>query len=80
MRRIAAAPEKSANAYLKREPSKITTKFVQDILTSPENAMGIAPTGIMAYADFMADSGQIKAKPAKWEDTFFPFVHDRQGS
>jgi NitT/TauT family transport system substrate-binding protein len=80
MKRIAAEPAKSADVYLKREPSKITPAFIRDILAAPENAMGIAPTGIMAYADFMADSGQLKEKPAKWEDTFFPFVHDKQGS
>jgi NitT/TauT family transport system substrate-binding protein len=80
MRRIAADPEKAATAYLKREPSKMSVSSVADILTDRENAMGIAPTGVMAYADFMASSGQLKAKPAKWENTFFPYVHDRQGS
>lgn len=80
MKRIAANPEKAASAYLKREPSKMSVKSVADILTDRENAMGVAPTGIMAYADFMASSGQIKTKPAKWQDTFFPFVHDKQGS
>ncbi len=80
MRRITADPEKAANIYLKREPSRMSARSVADILTDRENAMGISPTGIMAYADFMASNGQIKAKPAKWEDTFFPFVHDKRGS
>jgi len=34
----------------------------------------------MAYADFMQRTGQIKTKPAKWQDPFFSFIQERQGS
>jgi NitT/TauT family transport system substrate-binding protein len=34
----------------------------------------------MTYADFMQRTGQIKGKTAKWQDVFFPFIHELQGS
>lgn len=79
--RIAADPAKAAALYLKQEPSKsISPEFVEKILRDPENVFSVAPGGVMAYADFMQRTGQIKTKPAKWQDVFFPFIHDLKGS
>jgi hypothetical protein len=58
----------------------MTPDFVERILRDPENVYSIAPSGVMAYADFMQRTGQIKGKPAKWQDVFFPFIHELQGS
>lgn len=81
MKLIASDPVKAAAIYLKREPSKsMTPAFVENILRDPENVFSVAPGGVMAYADFMQRTGQIKTKPAKWQDVFFPFIHDRKGS
>jgi NitT/TauT family transport system substrate-binding protein len=81
MARIAADPAKAAALYLKQEPSKsMTAQYVERILRDPENVFSLAPGGVMAYADFMLRNGQIKAKPAKWQDVFFPFIHERAGS
>jgi NitT/TauT family transport system substrate-binding protein len=81
MARIVADPAKAAALYLRQEPSKsMTAQYVERILREPENVFSLAPGGVMAYADFMSSSGQIKTKPAKWQDVFFPFIHDRKGS
>lgn len=81
MARIAADPAKAAALYLKQEPSKsMTVQYVERILRDPENVFSVAPGGVMAYADFMARTGQIKTRPAKWQDVFFPLIHERKGS
>jgi NitT/TauT family transport system substrate-binding protein len=58
----------------------MTVQFVERILRDPESVFSVAPGGVMAYADFMLHTGQIKTKPAKWQDVFFPFIHERTGS
>jgi NitT/TauT family transport system substrate-binding protein len=79
--RIKSDPEKAAALYLRQEPSKsMNVEYVARILKDPENVFSVAPGGVMAYADFMQRTGQIKTKPAKWQDVFFPFVQERQGS
>ena len=79
--RIKADPARAAALYLRQEPSKtMTPDYVERILRDPENVYSIAPSGVMAYADFMQRTGQIKGKPAKWQDVFFPFIHELQGS
>jgi NitT/TauT family transport system substrate-binding protein len=81
MARIAGDPAKAAALYLKQEPSKsMTAQYVERILRDPENVFSLAPGGVLAYADFMHRNGQIKTKPAQWQDVFFPFVHERRGS
>jgi NitT/TauT family transport system substrate-binding protein len=81
MAHIAADPAKAAALYLKQEPSKsMTAQYVERILRDPESVFSVAPGGVMAYADFMSRSGQIKTKPAKWQDVFFPIIHERKGS
>ena len=34
----------------------------------------------MTYANFMADVGSIKQRPAKWQEMFFPEGHDLKGN
>lgn len=78
--RIKSDPAKAAAVYLKQEPSKMTAEFVERILRDPENVFSIAPGGVMTYANFMQGSGQLKSKIARWQDVFFPIIHERQGS
>src|SRR5262249_5791047 len=79
--RIKSDPAKAAALYLKEEPSKsMNSEYVERILRDPENVFSVAPGGMMAYADFMQRTGQIKSKPAKWQDVFFPIIEERQGS
>jgi NitT/TauT family transport system substrate-binding protein len=78
--RIKSDPAKAAATYLKQEPSKMAPEFVERILRDPENLFSVAPGGVMTYANFMQGTGQLKSKPAKWQDVFFPYIHERQGS
>ena len=78
---IKADPAKAAAIYLKQEPAKsMNTEYVERILRDLENVFSAAPGGLTTYAAFMQRTGQIKTKPAKWQDVFFPFIQDRQGS
>jgi ABC-type nitrate/sulfonate/bicarbonate transport system substrate-binding protein len=38
------------------------------------------PSGVMAYADYMARAGQLKHKLASWKDAFFENVHGLPGN
>jgi NitT/TauT family transport system substrate-binding protein len=81
MSRIKADPAAAAAVYLKQEPSKsLSGDYVEKILRDPENVFSVSPGGVMAYADFMQRNAQIKAKPAKWQDVFFPFIEEKKGS
>ena len=74
MQRIKIDRRRAAEIYLKNEPSKMTLEFVEKLLADPENTYTVQPSGIMAYADFMHRTGQLKDKPATWEDAFFQFL------
>jgi NitT/TauT family transport system substrate-binding protein len=58
----------------------MNVEYVERILRDPENVFSVPPGGVMTYADFMQRTGQIKSRPAKWQDIFFPFIQERQGS
>ena len=49
-------------------------------MTDPDNDFTVVPQNSMAFALFMERIGSIKAKPATWQDMFFPELYDRQGS
>jgi hypothetical protein len=34
----------------------------------------------MAFANFMHDTGAIKAKPSSWKDAFIPELHSSPGN
>jgi NitT/TauT family transport system substrate-binding protein len=34
----------------------------------------------MKYANFMADVGTLKVRPASWKDLFFPEIHSVDGN
>jgi NitT/TauT family transport system substrate-binding protein len=80
MKRIAADPARAVQIYLKAEPSKMPADFYIGLLKDPENAFSVVPTGIMKYAVYMQRTGQIKTKPALWNDVYFGFVKSSEGS
>ena len=78
---LSAAGYSAAEVYLRNEPSKtMTVAFVQKILEDPEMIYRVEPTAIMAYADFMHRTGQIKDKPASQDDVFFAHVKGSRSS
>jgi NitT/TauT family transport system substrate-binding protein len=70
----------AAKIYAAAANVKTSEALVLRILEDPENRYGIAPTGMMKFADFMHRVGTMKAKPDSWKDLFFPELHDRPGS
>ncbi len=80
MRRIESDPQRAAQIYLKNEPSKLPVDFYVKLLKDPENAFSPIPSGIMKYADFMARTGQLKKKPVSWNDVYFDYVGNAEGS
>ena len=78
---IAREPDKSADIYLKFEPSaKITKQDVLEMLADGSLSYSVTPGGLMKFARFLAKTGQLKNEPKTWQDVFFPLVHHRSGS
>jgi len=50
------------------------------VLEDPDIKFGLTPQNVKTYADFMADIGSIKNRPATWRDVFFEHVHELPGS
>lgn len=78
---IKSDPRKAAEIYLAAEPSKfLDVAAVEALLRDPDNGYGLAPQGLMTYAQFMHKQGEIKSLPTKWQDVFLPYVHDQPGT
>lgn len=77
---IAKNRAETARLFLKIENSKQPPEFIEELLADPEITYGTAPQSVMKIADFMARTGSIGIRPEKWQDMFFPAVHERPGS
>jgi NitT/TauT family transport system substrate-binding protein len=70
----------AAVAYLRISKEKSTVDEVEKMISSPDVSFTTVPQNTIKYADFMARTGLIKAKPQSWKDMFFPTVQSLQGS
>jgi len=70
----------AAEIYVKMTKSKNTVDEIAKMLGHPDIVFTLAPRNVGAIADFMYETGRIKAKPASWKDLFFPEAHGLQGS
>jgi NitT/TauT family transport system substrate-binding protein len=70
----------AALAYLRISKDKSNVADIEKMISSPDVAFTTTPENTVKYADFMARTGLIKAKPASWKDMFFPTVQSLQGS
>jgi NitT/TauT family transport system substrate-binding protein len=71
----------AAELYLRHEPSKLTFEAIHAIIDDEKMLYFTpTPTGVMAYADHMARTGQLKNKLATWKDAFFDNVHGLPGN
>src|SRR3954469_14194863 len=52
---------------------------LMEILNDPDVRFPPSPESVMKYANFMADVGSIKQRPAKWQEMFFPDIHGAKG-
>jgi NitT/TauT family transport system substrate-binding protein len=65
---------------VRREPSKLSFEAIHAIIDDEKMLYCTpAPTGVMAYADHMVRSGQLKNKLASWKDAFFDNAHAPDG-
>jgi ABC-type nitrate/sulfonate/bicarbonate transport system substrate-binding protein len=70
----------AAALWIEDSKSKLPLDMVEKILAGPQVQWTLTPENTMKYADFMAEVGAIKAKPASWRDLFFAEIHDLPGS
>lgn len=77
---IAADRRKAAEIYLKLEPQRMSVDEAAEILSDPERGYDLAPHGLVAFAEFMRRTGQLRNPLARWQDAFFPAVHGLTGT
>jgi NitT/TauT family transport system substrate-binding protein len=59
---------------------KSTLNEVTAAISDPDYAFTLVPEKVFQTAEFMAKIGTIKDKPAKWQDLFFPEIHNLPGN
>jgi NitT/TauT family transport system substrate-binding protein len=70
----------AAQTFLDMEGQGLKLEEVLEILNDPDVRYTTSPESLMKYADFMATVGSIKARPARWQDMFFPEIHGAAGN
>ncbi|HXX85994.1 MAG TPA: ABC transporter substrate-binding protein [Casimicrobiaceae bacterium] len=70
----------AAEAYLRISRDKDTVDNIARMMNDPQIVYTTTPQNIMKYADFMARTGAIKARPDSWRDLFFPNAQGLPGS
>ena len=77
---INADKKAAAAVFLKSDEGRgWKLEDLMEILNDPDVRFTTSPESVMKYANFMADVGSIKQRPAKWQDMFFPDVHGVKG-
>jgi len=78
---INADKKAAAEVFLQSEEGRgWKLEDLMDVLNDPEVHFTTAPESLMTYANFMADVGSIKQRPAKWQEMFFPEIHGVEGN
>ena len=77
---IAANKEEAARIYIELATTKPKHDELMRMLNDPDTHYGVAPKGVMNYAEFMHRVGTVKTKPGSWKDFFFAGLHERPGS
>src|SRR4051794_9328518 len=77
---INADKKAAAAVFLKSDEGRgWKLEDLMEILNDPDVRFTTSPESVMKYANFMADVGSIKQRPAKWQDMFFPDIHGVKG-
>ena len=77
---INADKKAAAEVFLKSDEGRgWKLDDLMEILNDPDVRFTTSPESVMKYANFMADVGSIKQRPAKWQDMFFPDIHGVKG-
>jgi NitT/TauT family transport system substrate-binding protein len=70
----------AAQTFLDLEEKRMTIDEVLEVLNDPDVRFTASPESIMKYGEFMHTVGSLKARPANWQDTFFPEIHAIPGN
>jgi NitT/TauT family transport system substrate-binding protein len=70
----------AAALWIEDSKSKLPLDMVNEILAGKQVTWTLTPENTMKFADFMAEVGSIKTRPANWKDLFFPEIHGLPGS
>jgi NitT/TauT family transport system substrate-binding protein len=77
---INADKRKAAQAYLDiAQDRKSTLDDIHKVISDKDYAYTLSPEKVFKTAVFMGKVGSIKDTPAKWQDMFFPDIHDLPG-
>src|SRR5450755_324704 len=66
--------------WIEDAKSKLPLDMVAKLVAGAQVQWTLIPENTMKFADFMAEVGTLKSKPASWKDYFFPEVYDLNGS
>ena len=78
---INADKKAAADVFLKSDEGRgWKLDDLMEILNDPDVRFTTSPESVMTYANFMADVGSIKQRPAKWQDMFFPEIYGVKGN
>jgi NitT/TauT family transport system substrate-binding protein len=72
--------KKAAQDYLTiAQDKKSTLEEIYNVINDKDYAFTLSPEKVFKTAVFMGKVGTIKDPPAKWQDLFFPDIHDLPG-
>ena len=78
---INADKKAAAEVFLASEEGKgWKIDDLMEILNDADVRFTTSPESVMTYANFMADVGSIKQRPANWQEMFFPDIHGVPGN
>ena len=60
--------------------AKLSSEEALEMVSDKNTTFSATPTGMMQFANFMADVGSIRNRPAKWSDMFMPALSGRAGN
>jgi len=58
----------------------ITVEDLADMIGDPDLGYTTVPAGVLRIAEFLHRTGQIKHRPASWQELFFSEAHNLPGS
>jgi len=77
---IAKDKDGAAKDFQASLKAKLTTEEALEMVSDKNTTFSATPTGMMQFANFMADVGSIKNRPGKWSDMYMPALAVRAGN
>lgn len=77
---INADKKRAAEIYVQEGGGKESVDKILKIMSDPQVNFTMSPERLLPYAQFMHQVGTLKNKPARWQELFFPELHDQPGS